>query len=60
MNLIKYHQRLFTSEFSRIIFCQPESLAHKQNLAFERIKSFFHQAELVNGLPNVSKLNLVQ
>ena len=58
IQLIENRQKLFTSEFSRIIFCQPESLAHRPNQAFERIKASFSRAELVNGLPNVSKLNL--
>ena len=55
---MKHRQELFTSDFNRIIFCQPESLAHRQNKAFEKIKQAFPRAELVNGLPNVSKLNL--
>ena len=58
VNLIKHRQKLFTSEFSRIIFCQPESLAHRQNAGFEKIKVSFPRVELLNGLPNVSKLNL--
>ena len=39
IQLIENRQKLFTSEFSRIIFCQPESLAHRQNQAFERKNS---------------------
>lgn len=58
INLVENREQLFTSEFSRIIYCQPESVAHRQNLCFERIKKSFSRAELVNGLPNVSKLNL--
>jgi hypothetical protein len=42
----------------RIIYCQPESLAHRTDSYFQRIKKFFPQAELNNGLPDISKLNL--
>ena len=58
VNLVKYRHLLFTSEFSRIIYCQPEILSHRSNSCFEKIKASFSQAELVNGLPNISKLNL--
>ena len=57
-NLVKYRSLLFTSQFSRIIYAQPESLAHRPNSCFEKIKKTFLTAELVNGLPNISKLNL--
>ena len=38
VKLVQQRQNLFTSEFSRIIYCQPESLSHRQNDCFERIK----------------------
>jgi hypothetical protein len=40
------------------VFCQPESLAHRPNTAFDRLKKSFPALELVNGLPDISKLNL--
>jgi hypothetical protein len=58
INLIENRTQLFTSEFSRIIFCQPETLAHIESKAFERIRKSFPRVELLNGLPNISKLNL--
>ena len=58
MRLIEDREKLFTSKFVRIIYCQPESLAHVNNTFFQRIKNAFPLAELHNGLPNVSKLNL--
>ena len=58
MQLIENREELFTSKFVRIIYCQPESLAHKNNTFFQRIRAFFSTAELINGLPNISKLNL--
>ena len=57
-NLVKFGDLLFTSKFSRIIYSQPESLAHRPNNCFEKIKKTFSTAELINGLPNISKLNL--
>ena len=58
VQLIEHREKLFTSKFVRIIYCQPESLAHMNNTFFQRIKSFFPNAELNIGLPNISKLNL--
>ena len=58
LNLVENRHQLFSSEFSRIVFCIPESLAHRPNTAFDRLKKSFPAAELVNGLPDISKLNL--
>jgi hypothetical protein len=58
VQLIEHREKLFTSKFVRIIYCQPESLAHMNNTFFQRIKNFFPNAELNIGLPNISKLNL--
>ena len=58
MRLIEHREKLFTSKFVRIIYCQPESLAHMNNTFFQRIKNYFPNAELHIGLPNISKLNL--
>jgi hypothetical protein len=55
---VENRQKLFTSEFSRIIYCQPESLAHRPNPSFKRLQKAFGAAELINGLPDISKLNL--
>jgi hypothetical protein len=58
VQLIEHREKLFTSKFVRIIYCQPESLAHMNNTFFQRIKNNFPNAELHIGLPNISKLNL--
>ena len=58
MKLIEHREKLFSSKFVRIIYCQPETLVHVNNAFFQRIKSSFPTAELNNGLPNISKLNL--
>jgi hypothetical protein len=58
LQLIQHREKLFTSKFVRIIYCQPELLGHSNNEFFNRLKSFFPHAELNFGLPNISKLNL--
>jgi hypothetical protein len=58
LELIKNREKLFTSKFVRIIYCQPELLGHSNNEFFNRLKTFFPHAELNFGLPNISKLNL--
>jgi len=58
LQLIENREKLFSSKFVRIIYCQPELLGHSNNEFFNRLKSFFPQAELNFGLPNISKLNL--
>ena len=56
--LIENREDMFTSQFDRIIYCIPESLAHRSNPVFTRIKNSFSSAELVYGIPSISKLNL--
>jgi hypothetical protein len=58
LQLIEHREKLFSSKFVRIIYCQSELLSHNNNGYFDRLKSFFPNAELNNGLPNISKLNL--
>ncbi len=57
LQLIEHREKLFSSKFVRIIYCQSELLSHNNNGYFDRLKSFFPNAELNNGLPNISKLN---
>ena len=59
-NLIKFRRELFTSEFDRIIYCQPEHLylAPKNQEMFKKIKSEFPKLEICLGLPDISKLRL--
>jgi hypothetical protein len=58
LQLIEHREKLFSSKFVRIIYCQPELLGHSNNDFFHRLKSFYPQAELNFGLPKISKLNL--
>ena len=56
--LVKYREQLFEKPFDRIILCQHENLSYRNNSTFETIKTSFPTAELVSGLPNISKLGL--
>ena len=58
LKLIKYRESLFTSKFSRIIYCYPESLSRKAQVFFQRIREEFPQAEICCGIPNISQLGL--
>ena len=57
-NLIKFRKDIFTSDFHRIIYCQPPSLTVKNQEYVKRLKSEFPNIELCEGLPNIGKLNL--
>jgi hypothetical protein len=58
VKLVENRDTMFTCHFQRIIYCVPESLAHRNNPIFTKIKDSFSTAELVYGLPSISKLNL--
>ena len=58
LNLLKNHEQLFDCVFQRVIYCQPSSLVHTSNAYFSSIKAIFPLAELISGLPSVSKLHL--
>ena len=56
--LVKNREKLFEANFDRIILCQHENLSYRSNETFESIRHEFPRAELVSGLPNISKLKL--
>jgi hypothetical protein len=58
LNLIRFRNELFTAKFTRIIYCQPESLSRARNDFFEKIKKEVPFAELVYDLPKLSELQL--
>ena len=58
VQLIKYKDLIFDSDFTRIIYCQPEGLAHRPNRIFDKLKEDYPLVELVSGLPDFSKLYL--
>ena len=58
VKLIQNQDAVFAGTFHRIIYCQPESLAHRPNPIFKDIASIFPSAELLSGLPDITKLHL--
>ena len=58
VKLIENRDSVFATNFHRIIYCQPESLAHRPNPIFNQILVSFPSAELLSGLPDISKLHL--
>jgi len=58
LKLIKYRDQMFNQTFKRLIYCQPANLCIRGNPVFEQILKEFPTAELVCGLPDVTKLNL--
>ena len=58
VKMIENRDSIFSGNFHRIIYCQPESLAHRPNPIFNQIASVYPSAELLSGLPDISKLHL--
>jgi hypothetical protein len=58
LKLLQNHDAMFDCSFKRVIYCQPSSLVHRSNDYFNSIKAVFPSAELVSGLPSISKLHL--
>lgn len=58
LKLIKHQRLLFEVNFNRIVYCEPESLVLRHNTAFDRLKEMFPAVELVEGIPDVAKLQL--
>jgi hypothetical protein len=56
--LIKDREKIFSTNFHRIIYCQPEILVNRQNVIYSKIKSEFPAAELHFGLPKISEMYL--
>ena len=56
--MVKYRKDIFTSDFHRIIYCQPEGFDLNNQNYFARLKEEFSSAEICVGIPNLSKLNL--
>lgn len=57
-NFIKYRKEMFTENFERIIYCQPNSFSTKNQTFFARLKNEFNAIELCEGLPSISNLDL--
>lgn len=58
VKLIEFRQQMFTQDFKQCFYCQPANLCIRSNPIFNEIVKHFPTAELVCGLPNISKLNL--
>lgn len=58
VKLIKQRQQMFSHNFTKCFYCQPVNLCLKNNPIFEQILKFFPTAELICGLPDVTKLAL--
>jgi hypothetical protein len=58
LNLVKFRNALFTSEFHRIVYCQPDEMYSQNQSYFLRLQNEFSKVELCSGIPNLSKLNL--
>lgn len=56
--MVKFRKDIFTSEFHRIIYCQPESVVTKNEDFLSRLRSEFTNIEHCLGVPNLSRLNL--
>lgn len=58
LKLIKNRDKMFPIQFYEILYCVPEHLGMTPNPIFEKIKESFPTAQLVSGLPDVTRLNL--
>lgn len=56
-NLLKYSDKVFDEQFSRVIFCSPPHMSSNSPY-FDELKSIFPSIEFVFGLPNVDGLGL--
>lgn len=58
VQLIKYQSQLFSSNFTKIFYCVPETLSLSSNPIFDSLKKYAPNIQLIIGLPDVSKLQL--
>lgn len=57
-NLVKFRHDVCTGDFSRIIYCQANSYAHKNQKFFQKLQAEFPQIELCHSLPDINALHL--
>lgn len=50
-NLVKYRKSIFTTEFSRVLYCIPVEMIHAHRVFCDVLKTFFPNLEVVGGLP---------
>ncbi|MBM3938636.1 MAG: hypothetical protein FJ333_08310 [Sphingomonadales bacterium] len=58
VKLLVNKDKMFDVNFEQVLYCAPESLILRHNPIFEKIKVSFPGAQIVSGLPDISKLNL--
>lgn len=58
LQLVKFREDVFTSKFTRIIYCQANSFSPKNKIFFQKLQTQFPQAEMIQGLPDISALHL--
>jgi len=58
VKLVECREVMFNQKFERLYYCQPPNLCIGYNPVFEQICKTFPSAELVSGLPDVTKLQL--
>lgn len=56
--LVKERSHMFEKEFHRIIYCQPHSLAHRNQSYIERLKAVCPSLEVCIGIPKLNELGL--
>jgi len=58
VRLLTYPEEIFDVKFEQVFYCQPHSLASRHNPIFEKIRAIFPSAQMVAGLPDITKLHL--
>lgn len=58
LELVRYREDVCTSNFTRIIYCQANSFSPKNKIFFQKLQAEFPQAEMIQGLPDISALHL--
>lgn len=58
LGLVKHRSDLFEEEFERVIYCQPHSLASRNQSYINRLKEVCDKIEVHIGIPKVSDLGL--
>ncbi len=56
--LIKHRNVVFDKEFTRVLYAIPEESAHLHQEFIEELRKYYNHLEIVEGLPNLSELQL--